>query len=112
MPEIYLFASVYKDQTFFKFLKTQLGFDVFYNDTYLAKSYAIAASQFYNGKDITFSSKPVVDAWIKVGLRRANLFVKYQNASQGLFNKGTYTVKRYPMPDRLLLFGLTWNFYD
>ena len=112
MPEIYLFASVYKDQTFFKFLKTQLGFDVFYNDTYLAKSYAIAASQFYNGKDITFSSKPVVDAWIKVGLRRANLFVKYQNASQGLFNKGTYTVNRYPMPDRLLLFGLTWNFYD
>lgn len=112
MPEIYLFASVYKDQTFFKFLKTQLGFDVFYNDTYLAKSYAIAASQFYNGKDITFSSKPVVDAWIKVGLRRANLFVKYQNAAQGLFNNGTYTVNRYPMPDRLLLFGLTWNFYD
>jgi len=112
MPEIYLFASVYKDQTFFKFLKTQLGFDVFYNDTYLAKSYAIAASQFYNGKDITFSSKPAIDAWIKVGLRRANLFLKYQNASQGLFNKGTYTVNRYPMPDRLLLMGLTWNFYD
>lgn len=112
MPEIYLFASVYKDQTFFKFLKTQIGFDVFYNDTYLAKSYAIAASQFYNGDDITFSSKPVVDAWIKVGLRRANLFVKYQYANQGLFNRGTYTVNRYPMPDRLLLFGLTWNFYD
>jgi len=111
-PEIYLFASVYKDQTFFKFLKTQLGFDVFYNDTYLAKSYAIAASQFYNGNDITFSSKPVVDAWIKVGLRRANLFLKYQYANQGLFNRGTYTVNRYPMPDRLLLMGLTWNFYD
>lgn len=111
-PEIYLFASVYKDQTFFKVLKTQIGFDVFYNDTYLAKSYAIAASQFYNGKDITFSSKPVVDAWIKLGLRRANLFAKYQYANQGLFNRGTYTVNRYPMPDRLLLLGLTWNFYD
>jgi len=111
-PEIYLFASVYKDQTFFKFLKTQLGFDVYYNDTYLAKSYAIAASQFYNEKDITFSSKPIVDAWIKLGLRRANLFAKYQYANQGLFNNGTYTINRYPMPDRLLLLGLTWNFYD
>lgn len=111
-PEIYIFASIYKDQTFFKTLKTQLGFDVFYNDTYLAKSYAIAASQFYNGDAITFSSKPVVDAWVKFGLRRANLFAKYQYANQGLLSRGYYTVNRYPMPDRLLTLGFTWNFYD
>jgi len=111
-PEIYVFASIYKDQTFFKTLKTQLGFDVFYNDTYLSKSYAIAASQFYNGDAITFSSKPVIDAWVKFGLRRANLFAKYQYANQGLFSRGYYTVNRYPMPDRLLTLGFTWNFYD
>jgi hypothetical protein len=111
-PEIYVFASVYKDQTFFKALKTQIGFDLFYNDTYLAKSYSPAASQFYNGDDVTFSSKPVIDAWIKAGLRRANIFAKYQYVNQGLFSKGYYTVNRYPMPDRLLTLGLTWNFYD
>jgi len=111
-PEIYLFASLYKDQTFFKVLKTQIGFDVFYNDSYLAKSYSIAASQFYNGEAITFGSKPVVDAWIKLGLKRANLFAKYQYVNQGLFSGGYYTVNRYPMPDRLLTIGLTWNFYD
>lgn len=111
-PEIYVFASVYKDQTFFKALKTQIGFDLFYNDTYLAKSYSPAASQFYNGDDVSFSSKPIVDAWIKAGLRRANIFAKYQYANQGLFSKGYYTVNRYPMPDRLLILGLTWNFYD
>ncbi len=111
-PEIYVFASVYKDQTFFKTLKTQIGFDVFYNDTYLAKSYSPAASQFYNGDDITFGSKPVADVWIKAGLRRANIFAKYQYVNQGLFSKGYYTVNRYPMPDRLLTLGLTWNFYD
>ncbi|WAC41173.1 putative porin [Pedobacter sp. SL55] len=111
-PEIYLFGCIYKDQTFFKTLKTQIGVDIFYNDTYLAKSYAIAASQFYNGRDITFSSKPIVDAWIKIGLRRANVFAKYQYANQGLFSGGYYTVNRYPMPDRLLTLGFTWNFYD
>lgn len=111
-PEVYVFASLYKDQTFFKFLKTQLGFDIFYNDTYLAKSYSPAASQFYNGDPIKFSSKPIVDAWVKVGMRRANLFAKYQYVNQGLFSGGYYTVNRYPMPDRLLTLGLTWNFYD
>jgi hypothetical protein len=112
MPQVYLFGSVYKDQTFFKYLKTQIGVDVFYNDTYLAKSYSIPASQFYNGEAVTFSSKPIVDAWIKVGLRRANLFAKYEYANQGLFSNGYYTVNRYPMPSRLLKLGLTWNFYD
>lgn len=111
-PDLYLFASIYKDQTFFKYLKTQLGFDVFYNSTYLAKSYSPAASQFYNGAPVTFSSKPRADAWVKVGLRRANLFVKYEYVNQGLFSNGYYTVNRYPMPDKLLILGFTWNFYD
>lgn len=111
-PEIYLFASLYKDQTFFKYLKTQLGVDVFYNDSYVAKSYSPAAAQFYNGDAVTFGAKPVMDAWIKAGLRRANLFVKYQYLNQGWFSGGYYTINRYPMPDKLLTFGVIWNFYD
>ena len=111
-PEVYAFVSIYKDQTFFKTLKTQIGFDVFYNNSYLAKSYSPASSQFYNGAPVTFSSKPIVDAWIKVGLRRANLFAKYEYVNQGVFSNGYYTINRYPMPDGLLKLGVTWNFYD
>lgn len=112
MPNFYTFNSFYKDQTLFKTLKIQIGIDVRYNSTYVASSYSPAASQFYNGANVTFESKPIADFWIKAALRRANLFVKYDNASQGLFNKGYYTVNRYPMPDRLLKFGVSWNFYD
>ncbi|MBB2147028.1 hypothetical protein GM921_16105 [Pedobacter sp. LMG 31464] len=111
-PEVYTFNSIYKEQTFFKALKTQIGFDIRYNTPYLASSYSPAASQFYNGDNITFGSKPVVDVWIKAGLRRANLFLKYDYANQSLFSNGFYTVNRYPMPDRLLKFGVSWNFYD
>lgn len=111
-PEVYTFNSLYKDQTFFKVLKTQLGFDVRYNTPYLAASYSPAASQFYNGDAVTFGSKPVVDVWVKAGLRRANLFLKYDYVNQGLFSRGYYTVNRYPMPDRMFKFGVSWNFYD
>ncbi len=111
-PDFYLYTSLFKDQTFFKALKTQVGFDVYYNSSYTSKSYSPATAQFYNISPIVFGSKPVVDAWLKAGLLRANLFIKYQYANQGLFSKGYYTVNRYPMPDRLLLFGVTWNFYD
>jgi hypothetical protein len=111
-PEVYTFNSIYKEQTFFKRLKTQIGFDIRYNTPFVAASYSPAASQFYNGDNITFGSKPVVDVWIKAGLRRANLFLKYDYVNQGLFSNGFYTVNRYPMPDRLLKFGVSWNFYD
>lgn len=112
-PEIYTFNSVYKDWTLFKVLKTQVGFDVRYNTSYKSAGYSPAVSQFYNTESgHVFSSKPVVDVWLKAGLRRANLFLKYDYANQGLFSKGYYTIDRYPMPDRLLKMGLTWNFYD
>lgn len=111
-PEVYTFNSLYKDHTFFRVLKTQIGFDVRYNTTYTALSYSPAASQFYNGDAIIFSSKPVIDVWIKAGLRRANLFLKYDYANQNLFSNGFYTVNDYPMQDRLLKFGVSWNFYD
>ncbi len=112
-PEIYTFNSVYTNWTLFKVLKTQVGFDVRYNTPYAAAGYSPAVSQFYNTTTAEkFSSKPVLDVWIKAGLKRANLFLKYDYANQGLFSKGYYTVNRYPMPDRLLKFGVTWNFYD
>lgn len=111
-PEFYAFASIYKDQTFFKTLKTQIGFDVRYNSAYVAKSYAPAVAQFYNGDNVVFGSKPIADVWIKAGLRRANLFAKYEYVNQGVFSKGYYTVNQYPMPDRLFKVGVSWNFYD
>lgn len=111
-PTWYTFNSIYKEQTFFKALKTQIGFDVRYNSTYNAVSYAPAVSQFYNGPVVKLGSKPVVDVWVKAGLRRANLFLKYDYANQGLLSNGYYTVNRYPMPDRMLKFGVSWNFYD
>lgn len=111
-PEVYTFNSIYKEQTLFKALKTQIGFDIRYNTPYAALSYSPATSQFYNGDNVKLGTKPVVDVWIKAGLRRANLFLKYDYVNQGLFSNGFYTVNRYPMPDRLLKFGVTWNFYD
>lgn len=112
-PEIYTFNSFYLDHTFFKVLKTNVGFDVRYNTPYKAYSYSTATGQFYVGKDVTFDTTPIVDVWVKASLRRANIFVKCDYVNQGLIYKGYYTVDRYPMPDRLLFkFGVSWNFYD
>ncbi|MES2458393.1 MAG: putative porin [Bacteroidota bacterium] len=115
-PEIYTFNSFYLNQTFFKVLKTNVGFDVRYNTAYEAYAYSPAAGQFFVPSaehTTTFKAEPVVDVWVKASLRRANIFVKFDYVNQGLLSQGYYTVDRYPMPDRQILkFGVSWNFYD
>lgn len=113
-PEVYTFNTFYINQTFFKALKTNVGFDIRYNSPYKNYAYSPASSQFFIGADSrTFESTPIVDVWVKASLRKANLFVKCDYVNQGFPSKGYYTVNRYPMQDRMLFkFGVQWNFYD
>ena len=113
-PEFYTYNSVYFENTFFKVLKANFGFDVRYNSEYANYYYSPATSQFYidTNNATVLSAKPIVDFFFKANLKRANIFVKYDFINQGLFQKGYYTVNRYPMQDALLKFGVTWNFYD
>lgn len=113
VPEFYTYNSFYYGNSFFKkALTANLGFDVRMNTTYTAPSYAVNISQFYNGYSAKYSSYPIVDLWARFALRRANIFVRYDYANQGMFSKGYYTVNRYPMPSTLLKYGVIWNFYD
>lgn len=111
-PEFYTYNSFYFDNTFFKVLKANIGFDVRYNSEYANYSYSPATAQFYIGSNTILQSTPIVDVFIKANLKRANIFLKYDYVNQGLFSKGYYSVNRYPMQDALLKFGVSWNFYD
>lgn len=112
-PEFYTYNSFYYGNSFFKkALTANLGFDVRFNTSFTAPSYAVNISQFYNGYPARYSSYPIVDLWARFALRRANIFVRYDYANQGLLSKGYYTVNRYPMPNTLFKYGVMWNFYD
>lgn len=112
-PEIYTYNSFYYASRLFKVLYTNVGFDVRFNTPFKAPAYAINVSQFYNDNaSLEYSTYPVVDFFIKATLKRTNLFLKYDYANQGLLSEGYYTVRGYPMQDKLLKFGLSWKFYN
>lgn len=112
-PELYTWHSFYYNNTLVKVVNFNVGFDVRFNTPFVAPSYAINISQFYNDNaDIEFSTYPVVDLWLTATLKRTNFFLRYDYANQGLFSDGYYTVRRYPMSNANFRFGLTWKFYD
>jgi hypothetical protein len=111
-PEVYTYSNLYYAKLLFNVLNSVAGISVRYNTSYIAPSYAIGVSQFYNGPDVRFSSYPVASVYFKATLQKTNLFVMYDYANQGLFSKGYYTVNRYPMQDSMLKLGVSWNFYN
>ncbi|MBS7566363.1 putative porin [Mucilaginibacter sp. Bleaf8] len=111
-PEFYNYASIAYNKLFFRVLNTTLGVNIRYNTPYVAPSYAIGISQFYNGPEVTFTSYPIITPYVKATLYRTNLFLQYDYANQGLQSQGYYTVNRYPMPDKQLKFGVSWTFYN
>ncbi|MBC7417462.1 MAG: putative porin [Pedobacter sp.] len=111
-PEFYTYNSFYLDKTFFKVLKTNVGFDVRYNTAYANYSYSPATAQYYVGENTVFKTTPIVDVFAKANLKRTNIFIKYSYANQNFPLTGYYTVNRYPMQDSMLKFGVSWNFYD
>ena len=87
-PEVYTFNSFYVNQTFFKALKTNVGFDIRYNTPFKNYSYSPAAGQFYIGEERTFNTTPIVDVWVKASLRKANSVYKMRLCKPGLSNQG------------------------
>ena len=121
-PEFYTYNSLYYNKKFFNVLSTSYGFAVRYNTKYPAQAYAPGIGQFYNNSNFAFANYPVIDLFVKGTLKRTNLFLKYTYANQGLQSKGYYTTVSpgaspasqvgYPMQDALLIFGVSWNFYN
>lgn len=112
-PELYTWHSLYYNNTLVKIVEFNIGFDVRFNTPFSTPSYAINIGQFYNDNaDIEFSTYPIVDLWLTATLKRTNFFLRYDYANQGLLSNGYYTVRRYPMADSALRFGLSWKFYD
>jgi hypothetical protein len=112
-PEIYTYNSFYYASRLFKVLYTNLGFDLRFNTPFQAPAYAINVSQFYNdANSLEYSTYPLMDVWVRATLKRANLFLKYDYINQGWLSKGFYTVRSYPMQDKVLKFGVSWKFYN
>ncbi|SFS62218.1 putative porin [Sphingobacterium wenxiniae] len=113
IPELYTWHSLYYANILYKVMDFRLGMDVRFNTPFRSPSYAINAGQFYNDNvGIEYSTYPIADVWFTGNIRRVNLFVSYNFANQGLYPKGYYTVRRYPMNDSNFRFGVSWKFYD
>jgi len=112
VPLFSLYNSTYYENSLFKVLHFQIGFDLRYNTEYYAPKYMPATGLFVNQQNEKIGNYPFVDAFVNLQLKRARIYVKFDHLNQGYPNEPYYTTYQYPGNPRNLKFGVSWNFYD
>ena len=113
LPELMSKHSLYFNHAFFKkALISQIGVDLAFNNKYYADEYMPATSQFYIQNKKQIGNYPYIDLFLNAKIKRANIFVKLQHATEGLLDKTYYSTPHYPLQGRAIKFGVCWKFYD
>lgn len=105
-------SSFVELKLFNKVMTAQIGFDVRYNTEYYANGYMPDLGVFYNQRSKKIGNYPFVDAFLNVKLKRMRFYLKFEHVNYDLLSRTFYTVLHYPANSRMLMYGLSWNFYD
>ena len=98
-----------------KVLNVQLGADVRYFSQYYAPTYAPGLQQFHLQREegkIKVGDYPVVNVYANLQLKRTRFFVMLYHVNEGMGSRKYFYVPHYPINQRMLKFGVSWNFYD
>ncbi len=112
LPFFVTYNSVFY-QTFLvkKVLKMQFGLDFFYNTSFNGYSYMPSLSTYYVSTDV-IGGYPYFDAFVNLKLKRVNFMLKLIHVNQKLFGGKYISISNYPLMERGVRFGISWNFYD
>lgn len=113
VPEWIADVSVFYTKPLFSGATTiQTGFDFFYFSSYYAYGYMPATRSFYVQNEKKLGDYIFADVFLNLKIKRAYLFLKYNNLGFLFNDYRYYMVPSYPMKDGAFRFGISWSFYD
>ncbi len=105
--------TLYNEKKYFKnALLMALGLSVNYNSLYYADAFMPSNALFYLQNEKQVGGYARIDVFAIAKIKTARIFLRMENAFDGVFKKSYYLIPHYPMPGRVLKFGLVWRFFD
>jgi hypothetical protein len=132
VPALFLNGQLSYENIFFNGnLDMHAGVDVHWRSAYYAQGYDPSMQIFYTQGDVTRATRsstgvtttvntyrlmspqfPLVDLFINARIKRARIFLKYNNLVQMFTKQGYMPTPRYIGQASILDFGFDWSFYD
>ena len=114
LPALNIYSNLYLRFTIAKVLKCDLGADLRFFTKYYAPDYSPALGQFTvqetGDQRVKLGNYPFVNAYANFQLKQARFFVMFShvNSSDGNY----FLTPHYPTNQRVLRFGISWNFFN
>ncbi len=113
LPRYSTIHSFYYERSFFKHaLLTQIGLGLQYSSSYYSPYYQPATGQFILQNQMAYGDYLFANAFINFKVKTARFFFKVEHLNAGWSKKNYMILAHYPMPGRMLKFGVAWNLFD
>lgn len=115
VPDLNIYSNLYLKFKIAHVLSCELGGDVRYFTKYLAPDYspALGAYTVQAGSNRTETGNyPIVNVYANFHLKHTRFFVMMSHVNAGSGNKEYFLTPHYPLNERILRFGLSWNFFN
>ena len=115
VPTLNVYTNLYLRFKIARVLKCDLGADLRYFTSYYAPDYSPALGQFtvQASNSLTkIGNYPIVNVYANFQLKQARFFLMASHVNAGSGRKNYFLTPHYPLNDRVIYFGLSWNFFN
>ncbi len=113
VPQLVTRNTLYfSDYVFKKAMFIQTGITLNYFTKYFANDYNPLIGEFYIQDKKEIGEFPMIDIFINARVRQTRIYLKYEHVNSGMTGNNFYSSPTSPFRDRLIRFGLVWNFFQ
>ena len=105
-------ASMIYSHQIFNAATLAIGSEGMMHAKYYARAFDPALQEFYLQKSTQIGEYLYLNAFVKLKLKRVNLYVNYSNLGAHFFGKNYFEVPEYPLSPAGIYYGLSWRFYN
>lgn len=114
LPNFYGKVGVFYENTRLRYKGVlRIGIDAWLATTYMGDTFDPASGEFFPSATVYYvPTYPRIDVYFATQIKRAYLYAKVMNLTDGLLVPGSYTIPFYPTMPRMLSLGVNWTFFD
>lgn len=115
VPTLNIYTNLYLRFKIARVLKCDFGADLRYFTKYYAPDYSPALGQYtvQTGSNmVEIGEYPIVNVYANFHLKRTRFFIMASHINAGLGKKNYFLTPHYPLNERVIRFGLSWNFFN
>ena len=115
VPDLNIYTNLYLRFKIARVLKCDFGADIRYFTEYEAPDYSPALGQFTiqsGNEKVKIGNYPIINLYANFNLKNTRFFVMASHINEGMGSKNYFLTPHYPTNERVIYFGLSWNFFN